>query len=137
MKAENFAKILNADFYTGVPDSQLKALCNYLMHTYGIDPKHHVIAANGAARWMTFMGIQFQPSEIAKMAVVIVTAFILSKGQDEDGASPKAFKRIMIITCIVCGLILPQSTSRKSLPVRLLPMLLPLLQYSPFLPVLQ
>lgn len=46
MKAENFAKILNADFYTGVPDSQLKALCNYLMHTYGIDPKHHVIAAN-------------------------------------------------------------------------------------------
>lgn len=46
MKAENFAKILNADFYTGVPDSQLKALCNYLMHTYGIDPAHHVIAAN-------------------------------------------------------------------------------------------
>ena len=46
MKAENFAKIVNADFYTGVPDSQLKALCNYLMHTYGIDPKHHVIAAN-------------------------------------------------------------------------------------------
>ena len=46
MKAENFAKILNADFYTGVPDSQLKALCNYLMHTYGINPKHHVIAAN-------------------------------------------------------------------------------------------
>ena len=66
---------------------------------------------NGAARWMTFMGIQFQPSEIAKMAVVIVTAFILSKGQDEDGASPKAFKRIMIITCIVCGLILPENYS--------------------------
>lgn len=66
---------------------------------------------NGAARWMTFMGIQFQPSEIAKMAVVIVTAFILSKRQDENGASPKAFKRIMIITCIVCGLILPENYS--------------------------
>ena len=46
MKVENFVKILGADFYTGVPDSQLKALCNYLMDTYGIDPKHHVIAAN-------------------------------------------------------------------------------------------
>ena len=34
---------------------------------------------NGAARWMTFFGIQFQPSELAKMAVIIVTAFILSK----------------------------------------------------------
>ena len=56
---------------------------------------------NGAARWMTFMGVKFQPSEVAKMAVIIVTAFILSKGQDEDGASPKAFKRIMIITGII------------------------------------
>ena len=33
------------DFFTGVPDSQLKALCNYLVSTYGIS-KHHVIAAN-------------------------------------------------------------------------------------------
>ena len=46
MNVKSFVKILDADFYTGVPDSQLKALCNYLMHTYGIDPKHHIIAAN-------------------------------------------------------------------------------------------
>lgn len=46
MKVESLLKIIGADFYTGVPDSQLKALCNYLMNTYGIDPQHHVIAAN-------------------------------------------------------------------------------------------
>lgn len=46
MKVEEFVNVLGADFYTGVPDSQLKALCNYLMYTYGIDAKHHVIAAN-------------------------------------------------------------------------------------------
>ena len=46
MKVENFVKALDADFFTGVPDSQLKALCNYLISTYGIDAKHHVIAAN-------------------------------------------------------------------------------------------
>lgn len=46
MKVESLLDIIGADFYTGVPDSQLKALCNYLMNTYGIDPKHHVIAAN-------------------------------------------------------------------------------------------
>ncbi len=46
MKVENLVKILSSDFYTGVPDSQLKALCNYLMSVYGIDPKHHIIAAN-------------------------------------------------------------------------------------------
>lgn len=33
------------DFFAGVPDSQLKPLCNYLMVTYGISDKH-VIAAN-------------------------------------------------------------------------------------------
>ncbi len=46
MKVEIFTEILGSDFYTGVPDSQLKALCNYLINTYGTDPKHHIIAAN-------------------------------------------------------------------------------------------
>ncbi|WP_255449221.1 thiamine pyrophosphate-binding protein [Selenomonas caprae] len=46
MKIEDFVRTLGADFYTGVPDSQLKTLCNYLMHTYGIDKKHHIIATN-------------------------------------------------------------------------------------------
>lgn len=46
MKVIDFVKILKSDFYTGVPDSQLKALCNYLMNTYGIDKSHHIIAAN-------------------------------------------------------------------------------------------
>lgn len=46
MRAEDFAAALGADFYTGVPDSQLKALCDYLMKTYGTDPRRHVIAAN-------------------------------------------------------------------------------------------
>ena len=46
MKVGKLVEIIESDFYTGVPDSQLKALCNYLMATYGIDPHHHVIAAN-------------------------------------------------------------------------------------------
>ena len=46
MKVESLVNIIGSDFYTGVPDSQLKALCNYLMDRYGIDSKHHVIAAN-------------------------------------------------------------------------------------------
>ena len=46
MKVEKLVEIIGSDFYTGVPDSQLKALCDYLMDTYGIDEKHHVIAAN-------------------------------------------------------------------------------------------
>lgn len=46
MKINKFIEILGADFYTGVPDSQLKVLCDYLINKYGIDQKHHIIAAN-------------------------------------------------------------------------------------------
>lgn len=45
MQAETFLSYLNADFYTGVPDSQLKPLCDFLMDKYGIS-EHHIIAAN-------------------------------------------------------------------------------------------
>lgn len=46
MNAEALIRILGSEFYAGVPDSQLKSLCNALMHRYGIDVHHHVIAAN-------------------------------------------------------------------------------------------
>ena len=46
MKVENFLEIIGSEFYTGVPDSQLKALCDYLIRTYGTDPAHHIIGAN-------------------------------------------------------------------------------------------
>ena len=70
---------------------------------------------NGAARWMSFMGLQFQPSELAKMAVIIAVSFILSKKQDDEGANPKDFKYIMILTGLVCMLIAPENLSTAML----------------------
>lgn len=46
MKVDKLLEIIGSDFYTGVPDSQLKVLCDQLMSLYGIDPEHHIIAAN-------------------------------------------------------------------------------------------
>lgn len=46
MKVTDLMELLGADFYTGVPDSRLKPLCNTLLERYGTDPRHHVIAAN-------------------------------------------------------------------------------------------
>lgn len=46
MRVEKLVGIIGSDFYTGVPDSQLKPLIDYLMNNYGIDPHHHIIAAN-------------------------------------------------------------------------------------------
>lgn len=45
MRVETLFDVLDSDFYTGVPDSQLQALCNFLIDKYGIS-EHHVIAAN-------------------------------------------------------------------------------------------
>lgn len=36
---------LNSDFYSGVPDSQLRAVCDYLIDHFGISDRH-IIAAN-------------------------------------------------------------------------------------------
>ncbi len=55
-------------------------------------------ATNGASRWVNFIGIQFQPSEIAKGAVVLAVAQILSAMQTEHGAAKKAFRFILFAT---------------------------------------
>lgn len=46
MKAETFLDVTGCEFFTGIPDSQLKGLCDYLMDTYGTDGGRHIIAAN-------------------------------------------------------------------------------------------
>lgn len=46
MKVEHFIEVIGADFYVGVPDSQLRALCDCLVEKYGMDSQHHIIAAN-------------------------------------------------------------------------------------------
>ncbi|KAA6339794.1 putative lipid II flippase FtsW [termite gut metagenome] len=65
---------------------------------------------NGAARWMNFFGFQFQPSELAKLTIVLVVASILSKRSSEKDES-KPFKHIMIKTLIICLLIAPENLS--------------------------
>ena len=52
MKAELlFQKIeeMGITFYTGVPDSQLKAFCDTLMERYGVGERHVIAANEGAA----------------------------------------------------------------------------------------
>ena len=62
---------------------------------------------NDAGRWISLFGLKFQPSEIAKGTMVLVTAQILSAMQREDGADKRAFKYILFIvipTCLLIGL---------------------------------
>jgi len=52
---------------------------------------------NGANRVISLLGFTFQPSEIAKGTMVLVTAQILSAMQRDMGADRKAFKYIMVL----------------------------------------
>ena len=63
------------------------------------------VRINGATRWLNIGGIVFQPSELAKITLIIVVSDLLSRiKKDEDHKF--YFKRVMIITGVVCVLIL-------------------------------
>lgn len=66
---------------------------------------------NDAARWMKIAGFSIQPSEFAKVGVVMGTALILSRMQTGEGAHSDAMKWILWMTGIVCGLIAPENLS--------------------------
>ena len=54
-------------------------------------------ATNGAQRWISLFGIQFQPSEIAKGTIVLSVAQILSAMQTEEGTEEKTFGYVLTI----------------------------------------
>ena len=72
-------------------------------------------STNGAQRWISILGIQFQPSEIAKGSMVLATAQILSATQTDKGADDHAFKYICIVGIAVIGLIFFENLSTAAL----------------------
>ena len=68
-------------------------------------------STNGAQRWISLLGIQFQPSEIAKGTLVLATAQILSAMQTPTGADKNAFKYILFVSAIIIPLIMLENLS--------------------------
>lgn len=67
------------------------------------------INANDAHRWLEIFGIQFQPSEFAKLASIVFIAFLLSKRN--KFTDDQIFKYILIGVGATCVLILPENFS--------------------------
>src|SRR5574344_200466 len=72
-------------------------------------------STNGAQRWISFLGIQFQPSEIAKGTLVLAVAQIMSALQTERGADKKAFKYVLAICAFIVPLIMMENLSTAML----------------------
>lgn len=69
-------------------------LCLYLML---IPHNPFVVSINGAGRWFRLFGFQFQPSEFAKVGLIVVVADLLARAKDDEGMR-KAFLRTLAIS---------------------------------------
>lgn len=72
---------------------------------------------NDASRWLTIpgIGISFQTSDLAKLALIMYIARSLAVKQDVIKDFKLAFQPIMIAILIICGLILPANFSTAAL----------------------
>ena len=72
---------------------------------------------NDAARWTTLPGvnIMFQPSDLAKLALIMFVASMLAKKQDNIKDLKSSFIPILLPVLVICGLILPANLSTAAI----------------------
>ncbi len=69
----------------------------------------------GTGRTFNLGILSFQPAELAKIALILFTAKVLGRKQETNKDLTSAFKKIMIFTALVCGLILLSNFSTSAL----------------------
>jgi cell division protein FtsW len=63
---------------------------------------------NGARRWIKLAGFSAQPSEVAKLALVIFLAFFLDRRAGEEESFWKTFLPCMIVLGVLAGLVVKE-----------------------------
>lgn len=72
-------------------------------------------SANEASRWVKIMGVQFQPSEIAKLSLIIVAADLISRVRANPALENKYFIWIMVVSAVIIFLILLENFSTAAI----------------------
>lgn len=65
-------------------------------------------AINGASSWIRFAGLGIQPTELAKLAVILYLAAIITKKQDKFREFKRGLLPVMIVVGFIVGLIILQ-----------------------------
>lgn len=66
---------------------------------------------NSAARWVSIAGQSFQPSDLAKLSIMIYLARVLTEKQEVIKDFQKGFLPIIAVVIVVCALIAPANLS--------------------------
>ena len=86
--------------YTRLGGYILLGLSTLLVFSTMVPGNPLVVTINGAARWVRIAGITFQPSELAKLSLIIVIADQLARIKTEEDKK-KYFYRTLIISAVV------------------------------------
>ena len=78
----------------------LLVLSTLLVYSTMIPGNPLVVSINGAARWVRIAGITFQPSELAKLSLIIVVADQLARIRSEADKT-KYFYRTLVMAAVV------------------------------------
>ena len=73
------------------------------------------VTVNGASRWLSVAGVQFQPSDIAKLSILLFMARQLSKYRHEIKDFKFLFLYVLAPLIVICSLILPNNFSTSAL----------------------
>lgn len=73
------------------------------------------VSLNSASRWVSIMGIQFQTSDLAKIALVMYIARVLATNQDKIDDPNAGFWPIVKWAGIICLLIFPANFSTAAM----------------------
>lgn len=73
------------------------------------------VTTNHAARWFHIAGVQFQPSELGKLALIIVSADLIARYNYNKINEHKYFRYLVILTAVVCLLIIGENFSTAAL----------------------
>ena len=101
-----FAHRINYIYYSGISIILLIISVPLLIYTAVFTRDVH-----GAHRWIEIFGISFQTSDIAKLALIMFIARVLSKNQDKLNDFKTTFRPIAIAILITCSLIAPSNLS--------------------------
>lgn len=97
------AAVIPYEFYKYISRFLIVAIVIALIVTlfFAVDKK-------GAARWLTIFGLQFQPTDAAKLLLIIHLSYLLDKKEEYINEFGRGFLPLIIWTLLVAGLIILQ-----------------------------